>query len=99
MKKDAIFIAMSRGKLFDDMALVKVMKEGHLRGAGLDVMPVEPVPSNHPIYELPNVVMTPHTSGWGVERQERLVAHFAENIRRYTLGLPMLAVVDKVAGY
>ena len=99
MKKDAIFIAMSRGGLFDDMALVKVMKEGHLRGAGLDVFPMEPVPSNHPIYDLSNVVMTPHTSGWGVERQERLVAHFAENIRRYTLGLPMLAVVDKVAGY
>ena len=99
MKKDAIFIAMSRGKLFDDMALVKVMKEGHLRGAGLDVFPTEPVPSNHPIFELSNVVMTPHTSGWGVERQERLVAHFAENIRRYTLGLPMLAVVDKAAGY
>jgi len=99
MKKGSIFIAMSRGKLFDDMALVKVLKEGHLRGAGLDVFPVEPIPSSHPIFDCTNVVMTPHTSGWGVERQERLVAHFAENIRRYTLGEPMLAVVDKVAGY
>ncbi len=99
MKKGAIFIAMSRGKLFDDMALVKVLKEGHLRGAGLDVFPMEPIPANHPIFECNNVVMTPHTSGWGVERQERLVAHFAENIRRYALGEPLLAVVDKVAGY
>ena len=99
MKKGAIFIAMSRGKLFDDMALVKVLKEGHLRGAGLDVFPMEPIPSNHPIFECNNVVMTPHTSGWGEERQQRLVAHFAENIRRYSLGEPMLAVVDKVAGY
>ena len=99
MKKGSIFIAMSRGPLFDDMALVKVLKEGHLRGAGLDVFPVEPVPAGHPIFECTNVVMTPHTSGWGVERQQRLVAHFAENIRRYTLGEPMLAVVDKVAGY
>ncbi len=99
MKKGSIFIAMSRGALFDDMALVKVLKEGHLRGAGLDVFPQEPVPANHPIFECNNVVMTPHTSGWGVERQVRLVAHFAENIRRYTLGEPMLAVVDKTAGY
>lgn len=99
MKKGSIFIAMSRGPLFDDMALVKVLKEGHLRGAGLDVFPQEPIPSSHPIFDCPNVVMTPHTSGWGVERQKRLVAHFAENIRRYTIGEPMLAVVDKVAGY
>ncbi len=99
MKKGSIFIAMSRGPLFDDMALVKVLKEGHLRGAGLDVFPTEPIPSNHPIFECDNVVMTPHTSGWGVERQVRLVGHFAENIRRYTIGEPMLAVVDKAAGY
>ncbi|WP_031496383.1 D-2-hydroxyacid dehydrogenase [Bryobacter aggregatus] len=99
MKKGSIFLAMSRGKLYDDMALVKVLKEGHLRGAGLDVFPIEPVPANHPIFDCPNVVMTPHTSGWGEERQVRLVAHFAENIRRYTLGEPLLAVVDKAAGY
>lgn len=99
MKQGAIFLAMSRGGLFDDMALVKVLKEGHLRGAGLDVFPVEPIPPTHPIFECSNVVMTPHTSGWGVERQTRLVAHFAENIRRYSLGLPMLAVVDKATGY
>lgn len=99
MKKGAIFIAMSRGKLYDEMALIQVLKEGHLRGAGLDVFPVEPIPTNHPIFDTPNVVMTPHTSGWGVERQQRLVAHFAENIRRYSIGQPMLAVVDKVAGY
>jgi phosphoglycerate dehydrogenase-like enzyme len=99
MKKGSIFLGMSRGKLFDDMALVKVLKEGHLRGAGLDVFPMEPIPSNHPIFDCTNVVMTPHTSGWGVERQERLVAHFAENIRRYTIGEPMMAVVDKTTGY
>ncbi len=99
MKKGSIFIAMSRGRLYDEMALIKVLKEGHLRGAGLDVFPIEPVPANHPIFDCPNVVMTPHTSGWGEERQTRLVAHFAENIRRYTLGLPLLAVVDKAAGY
>jgi phosphoglycerate dehydrogenase-like enzyme len=99
MKRDAIFIALSRGKLFDDMALVKVLKEKAIRGAGLDVFPMEPPPSTHPIYDCDNVVMTAHTSGWGVERQTRLIAHFAENIRRYAAGLPLLAQVDKEKGY
>ena len=99
MKKTAIFLGMSRGKLFDDMALARALKEGWIAGAGLDVMPVEPPPSNHPIFDCPNVVMSAHTSGWGPERQERLISHFAENIRRYSNGLPLMAVVDKSAGY
>ncbi|MDX2180290.1 MAG: NAD(P)-dependent oxidoreductase [Bryobacteraceae bacterium] len=99
MKKTAIFLGMSRGRLFDDMALVKALKEGWIAGAGLDVMPVEPPPSDHPIFDCPNVVMSAHTSGWGPERQDRLIGHFAENIRRYSNGLPLMAVVDKAAGY
>jgi phosphoglycerate dehydrogenase-like enzyme len=99
MKKTAIFLGMSRGRLFDDMALVRALKEGWIGGAGLDVMPVEPPPSDHPIFDCPNVVMSAHSSGWGPERQVRLVDHFAENIRRYSLGLPLVAVVDKAKGY
>lgn len=99
MKKTAYFIAVSRGKLFDDMALVKALQEGWIAGAGLDVFPMEPPPSSHPIYDCKNVVMTAHTSGWGVERQTRLVAQFAENIRRYAQGLPLQNVVDKQKGY
>jgi phosphoglycerate dehydrogenase-like enzyme len=99
MKKTGIFLGMSRGSLFDDMALVRALKDGTIAGAGLDVMPVEPPPSNHPIFDCPNVVMSAHSSGWGPERQERLVTHFAENIRRYANGLPLMAVVNKEAGY
>lgn len=99
MKKTAYFLGMSRGNLFDDMALVKALKEGWIAGAGLDVFPVEPPPSEHPIYDQKNVVMTAHTSGWGVERQRRLVALFADNVRRYANGLPLRNVVDKQAGY
>jgi D-2-hydroxyacid dehydrogenase (NADP+) len=99
MKKTAYFLALSRGKLFDDMALVKALKEGWIAGAGLDVFPQEPPPSSHPIFDCPNVVMTMHTSGWGPERQKRLVEQFAENVRRYTEGLPLLNVVDKKLGY
>jgi phosphoglycerate dehydrogenase-like enzyme len=99
MKKTAYFIALSRGKVFDDMALVKALKEGWIAGAGLDVFPQEPPPASHPIYDCPNVVMTAHTSGWSPDRQKRLIGFFAENVRRYAAGLPLMNVVDKQAGY
>jgi phosphoglycerate dehydrogenase-like enzyme len=99
MKPTAFFLGMSRGPLFDDMALVKALKEKWIAGAGLDVFPVEPPPPNHPIYDLPNVVMTAHTSGWSPERQVRLMDLFADNVRRYAAGLPLVNVVDKIAGY
>lgn len=99
MKKSAHFLCTSRGKLFDDMALVQALKEGWIAGAGLDVFPVEPPPSSHPIFDCPNVVMTAHTSGWSPDRQVRLIDLFAENVRRYTEGLPLMNVVDKQRGY
>ena len=99
MKKTAYFLALSRGKLFDDMALVKALQEGWIAGAGLDVFPQEPPPSEHPIYDCPNVVMTMHTSGWSTDRQKRLIALFTENVRRYTNSLPLLNQVDKRKGY
>jgi phosphoglycerate dehydrogenase-like enzyme len=99
MKKGSYFLALSRGKLFDDMALVKALREGWIAGAGLDVFPVEPPPPAHPIFELSNVVMTPHTSGWSPDRQVRLVDLYAENVRRYAIGEPLLNLVDKQRGY
>ena len=99
MKRTAYFLAMSRGKLYDDMALVKALKEGWIAGAGLDVFPVEPPPSSHPIFDCPNVVMTAHTSGWSPDRQVRLIDLFADNVRRYTEGIPLVNVVDKPRGY
>jgi phosphoglycerate dehydrogenase-like enzyme len=99
MKKSAHFLALSRGKLYDENALVRALKEGWIAGAGLDVFPIEPVPANHPIFDCPNVVMTAHTSGWSPDRQVRLIDLFAENIHRYTEGQPLLNVVDKAAGY
>ncbi len=99
MKPTAYFLAMSRGKLYDDMALVKALREGWIAGAGLDVFPQEPPPQDHPIFGFSNVVMTAHTSGWSPDRQVRLIDFFAENVRRYAEGLPLVNVVDKKAGY
>jgi phosphoglycerate dehydrogenase-like enzyme len=99
MKKTAYFLAMSRGMLFDDTALVKALKDGWIAGAGLDVFPQEPPPSSHPIFDCPNVVMSAHTSGWSPDRQVRLIDLFADNVRRYSQGLPLINVVDKQRGY
>jgi D-2-hydroxyacid dehydrogenase (NADP+) len=99
MKKTAYFLALSRGMLFDDMALAKALKEGWIAGAGLDVMPQEPPPSTHPIFDCNNVVMSAHTSGFSPDRQIRLIELFAENVRRYSEGLPLINVVDKKRGY
>jgi phosphoglycerate dehydrogenase-like enzyme len=99
MKRTAYFLALSRGRLFDDMALVKALKDGWIAGAGLDVFPQEPPPPEHPIFDCPNVVMTAHTAGWGPDRQRRLVALFAENLRRFVAGEPLLNLVDREKGY
>jgi len=99
MKKTAYFLALSRGTLFDDMALVKALQEGWIAGAGLDVFPQEPPPVDHPIFDCRNVVMTAHTSGWSPDRQVRLINLYAENVRRYAIGAPLINVVDKHAGY
>jgi phosphoglycerate dehydrogenase-like enzyme len=99
MKRSAYFINVSRGGLVNQDALIKALKEGQIRGAGLDVATPEPLPPDHPLWDCPNLAITPHSSGSAPIRQVRLTALVAENVRRYALGLPLLNVVDKVRGY
>ena len=99
MKPSAYFINVSRGGLVDQDALIKALKEKRIRGAGLDVTTPEPLPSDHPLWTCPNLVITPHNSGAAPIRQIRLVNLIAENVRRYSNGLPLMNVVDKVKGY
>jgi phosphoglycerate dehydrogenase-like enzyme len=99
MKKTAYFINISRGTLVEEQALVQALKEGWIAGAGLDVANPEPLPSSHPFWDCPNLVITCHTAGYAPQRQIRLVGLLAENVRRYTSGLPLMNVVDKQRGY
>lgn len=99
MKPSAYFINVSRGGLVDQDALVKALKEKRIRGAGLDVTTPEPLPSDHALWTCPNLVITPHNSGQAAIRQVRLIQLIAENVRRYSYGLPLMNVVDKVKGY
>ena len=99
MKKTAYFINISRGTLVESEALVRALKEGWIAGAGLDVTNPEPLPSSHPFWDCPNLVITCHTAGFAPQRQTRLVDLLAENVRRYSSGLPLMNVVDKQRGY
>ena len=99
MKPTAYFINVSRGGLVDQDALVRALKEKRIAGAGLDVAAPEPLPPESPLWDCPNLVITPHNSGNAPIRQVRLMALVAENVRRYSNGLPLLNVVDKARGY
>jgi phosphoglycerate dehydrogenase-like enzyme len=99
MKKGSYFIAMSRGKIFDHQALVKAVDSRRLVGVGLDVTDPEPLPKGHPLWKLPNVIITPHVSGGSDNLEGRLTHLVKENIRRFGAGLPLLNVVDKKEGF
>lgn len=99
MKRTAYFINVSRGGLVDQESLAEALKQGRIMGAGLDVTTPEPLPPDHFLWECPNLAITPHNSGSAPIRQKRLMALVVENIRRYSLGVPLLNVVDKVRGY
>jgi phosphoglycerate dehydrogenase-like enzyme len=99
LKKTACFVNVSRGGLVDQEALARALKEGWIRGAGLDVTTPEPLPPDDPLWGCPNLAITPHNSGMAPVRQVRLVALVAENVRRYASGAALLNVVDKARGY
>jgi phosphoglycerate dehydrogenase-like enzyme len=99
LRKTACFVNVSRGALVDQVALARALKEGWIRGAGLDVTTPEPLPPEDPLWDCPNLVITPHNSGSAPIRLVRLVALVAENVRRYSTGLALLNVVDKERGY
>jgi phosphoglycerate dehydrogenase-like enzyme len=99
MKKTAYFILISRGPLVDEKALAAALKEGRIAGAGMDPGPVEPYPPTGILWDCPNLVMTQHSGGYSPQRQIRFIDLIAENVRRYSSGLPLMNVVDKVRGY
>ncbi len=83
MKPTAILINTARGSIIDTNALIKALKEGWIAGAGLDVFEEEPLPKNHPLTELDNVVLTPHIGANTIEAQERAGIEIAHKIIEY----------------
>ncbi len=99
MKPGAFLINVTRGPIIDDAALIRAMDSGHLAGVGLDVTPEEPLSPEHPFWEMPNIVMTPHTAGASPYRAERNLERFRENLRRFRRDQPLIGVIDKQLGY
>jgi phosphoglycerate dehydrogenase-like enzyme len=99
MKPDAFLINVTRGSIIDDGALVRARDSGHLAGAGLDVTPQEPLPPEHPYWEMPKVVLSPHTEGASPYRAQRNLDRFCENLRRFRRDQPLIGIIDQELGY
>jgi phosphoglycerate dehydrogenase-like enzyme len=99
MKPEACLINVGRGPLVDEAALIDALREKRIGGAALDVFEEEPLPADSPLWDLENLLITPHTAGLTEKLWERHYQLISENLRRYIAGQPLLSVVDKKLGY
>ena len=99
MRPHARFVNVGRGSTVDEGALTAALIEGRIAGAALDVFEEEPLPATSPLWDLPNVIVSPHMSGDFAGWREALVELFVDNLRRYLGGEPLRNVVDKDRGY
>ena len=99
MKRGSYVIVVSRGNIIDEAALIDLLRSGHIAGAGLDATSEEPLPQNSPLWDMENVVLTPHCAAASPDRTEARREVFRENLRRFLAGEPFLYVCDKEAGF
>lgn len=99
MKPDAFLINVGRGPQVDEVALAQALRTKRIAGAVLDVFEEEPLPANSPLWDLDNLLITPHTAGLTEKLWHRHYELFSENLRRYLNHQPLLSVVDKHCGY
>ena len=99
MKSHAYLVNVARGHIVDEKVLLRALKEHWIGGAGIDVTEKEPLPSDNPLFKLPNVILTPHISGESMHYGKRLTALFADNLRRYRAGEPLRNRYNPAHGY
>ncbi len=103
LKPGAIFVNVGRGSIVDHLALAEALSEGRLFGAALDVTEPEPLPANHPLWDCPNLILTPHISGqtfMGLKDKEEFFFRLCrENLELYRDGRALKNVVDLKTGY
>ena len=99
MKPTAYLINTSRGTIVDEVALIQALTENRIKGAGLDVFVEEPLPKTSPIWDLPNVIFSPHHAGGMEGYIEQATDMFCENLKLYLAGKKLLRVVDKEKGF
>lgn len=99
-KQSAVIINVGRGPIIDEDALIEALNTGKIKGAGLDVMTVEPLPASSPLWKLDNVLLSPHNMDMTLTFMKESTEFFInENLPRYLRGHTLLNPVDKAAGY
>ena len=99
MKKSAFLINIGRGMTVRLDDLVAALETGEIAGAGLDVFEIEPLPSNHALWSAPNVLITPHTAGFGPYLDDRRLDILLDNCRRFAVGESLRNIVDKTTWF
>lgn len=99
MKPTAYLVCTSRGGIIDESALAAALHEGRLAGAGLDVVETEPLPADSPLWEAPNLILTPHRAGASQHRPRKTFEFFRDQLERYVQGERPLNIVDKRRGF
>lgn len=99
MKPDAVLINVARGPCVVESDLVAALESGHLGGAGLDVTEIEPLPPSSKLWDMPNVIITPHVGAQSARRYDDVTDFFCENLARYAQSRSLLNLVDKELGF
>jgi D-3-phosphoglycerate dehydrogenase len=99
MRDDAYLINVARGQVIDEGALIAALQAGRFAGVGLDVAEVEPLPASSPLWEMPNVSITPHVGAQAHDRVDSTVDFFCTNLKRYEADQSLLNLVDKRLGF
>ncbi len=99
MKPTAYLINVTRGGIIDEPALVAALQAGKIAGAGLDVTEVEPLPTDSPLWDAPNLILTPHRAGASQHRPRKIFEFFLQNLERYLQGQKPVNIVDKRRGF
>lgn len=99
MKDGAVIVNVARGNIIDEIELIERLKNGKIRGAALDVVEQEPLPETNPLWDFPNVIITPHNSWVSEEHNQRKFELTYENMKRYAEGRELLNLVDIHRGY
>jgi phosphoglycerate dehydrogenase-like enzyme len=99
MKPDAVMINLSRGGVVDEDAIVKALTDGTIKGAAIDVFDQEPLPADHPLWDTPNTIITPHMAAADSAYLPNIAKIFADNLTRIANGQPLINEIDRYRGY
>jgi phosphoglycerate dehydrogenase-like enzyme len=99
MKSTAYLVSIGRGGVVEEAALIEALQSKTIAGAGLDVFETEPLPKESPLWDMENVIITAHYAGATSRYEEKAMAIFLDNLRRYRAGEPLRNVINKKVGY